>query len=73
MGWQHCPLTLEVSIGNLVCRHTSQRKSICDGHGEKVFTGRGEPPLCRIKCFRSNDERGPVFICFQTGILLLME
>lgn len=40
---------------------------------KKIFSGRGEPPLCRIKCFRSNDERGPVFICFQTGILLLME
>lgn len=40
---------------------------------KKVFSGRGEPPRCRIKCFRSNDERGPVFICFQTGILLLME
>ncbi len=62
-----------ITSSNLVCRRTSQRQSIWDGYQEKVFCGRGEQPLRRIKCFRSNDERGPVFICFQTGILLLME
>lgn len=37
----------------------------------KRFSVEEESRLCRIKSFRSNDEKGPVFICFQTGIFAL--
>lgn len=37
----------------------------------KVFSCEGEEtPPCRIKCFRSNDERKLFFICFQISSLL---
>lgn len=39
---------------------------------KRFLVEREELPLRRIKFFRSTDEREPVFICFQTGILLLM-
>lgn len=51
---------------NSVCRHTAHGNPYVM-HTKKGFLTEQELSLCRIKFFRSNDERGPIVMCFPTA------